>query len=165
LRFILLFAPHIVFQFPGWLFLALGLAVTLPILSGPLHIAGRLVDYNYLFYSIPLVIIGYQALWFDRMEEYYVRFAGYLPPELRREPKGPFRLEWWLIAGAVLFLAGAGILLAMFVKWILTHFGTMRQIRLGAAAMLLSILGVQTIMNALVISMMDMKVDRRSQAD
>lgn len=160
LRFILLFAPHIVFQFPGWTFLVLGLLVTIPVLSGPFHIGGRLVDYNYLFYSIPLILIGYQALWFDRMEEYYVRFAGYLPPDLRREAKGEFRLEWWLAGGAIFFLTGAGILFGMLVKWVLTNFGDMKQIRLGAGAMLLLILGVQTMMNALVISMMDIKVDR-----
>lgn len=161
LRFIFLFAPHIVFQFPGWCSLILGLALTLPILPGPFYVAGRLVDYHYLFYSIPLIIIGYQALWFDQVERYYVRFAGYLPPELRRENKGPFNLELWLILGGLFSLAGAGILLVMFVKWVVTHFGALHQIRLGAAAMLLLIVGVQTMMNAVVISMMDIKVDRR----
>ncbi len=160
LRFILLFAPHIVFQVPGWFFLLLGIAVTVPILSGPLQIAGRTVDYHYLFYSIPLIIIGYQALWFQRMEEFYVRFAGYLPPDLRREVKGEFKLEWWLAGGALLSLAGAGLLLAIFIQWVLTQFGEMRQIRLGASAMLLLILGVQTMMNAMVISMMDIKLAR-----
>lgn len=161
LRFILLFAPHIIFQFPGWVFLTLGLGVTLPLLPGPLTIAGRMLDFHYLFYSIPLIIIGYQALWFDRMEEYYVRFAGYLPPDLRRESRGEFPLEWWLGGGAVLAVAGAFILGSMLLHWVLTNFGEMRQIRLGAAAMLLLILGVQTMMNAMVISMMDIKVDHR----
>lgn len=162
LRFILLFAPHVIFEIPGWTMLLLGLAVTLPVLAGPFTVAGRLVDYHYLFYSIPLVIIGYQALWFERVEEYYVQFAGYLPDEMRRRRLGGFNLEAWLIGGCVLGLAGAGILLAMLVKWFLADFGHMRQIRMGAAAMLLLIIGVQTAMNAMIISMMDIKVDRRA---
>ena len=161
LRFILLFAPHVVFQIPGWLTMLIGLAITIPILSGPLFLLGRVIDYHYLFYSIPLVFIGYQAIWFDRIEEYYVRFAGYLPTDMRQGGSKSFRLDRSLILGAILTLSGAGILAFMVIKWILTSFGEMRQIRLGAAAMLLLILGVQTIMNALIIGMMDLKVDRR----
>jgi hypothetical protein len=137
-----------------------GIAVTLPVLAGPLRIAGRVVDYHYLFYSIPLVIIGYQALWFERVEEYFVHFAGYLPEGMQRRRLPAFHLEAWLIGGGALMLAGVAILLGMLVQWVATQFGPMRQIRLGAAAMLLLIIGVQTMMNAMVISMMDIKLDR-----
>ncbi len=161
LRFILLFAPHVIFQIPGWTMFIVGLLITGAILPGPIHLAGRMIDFHYLFYSIPLVIIGYQALWFDKMEEYYVRFAGYLPADIRREQHGSFHLELSLILGALMMLTGAGILAAMVVKWVMTNFGEMRQIRLGAFAMLMLILGVQTMMNGMVIGMMDIKVDRR----
>ena len=161
LRFILLFAPHVIFQIPGWTMFIVGLLITGAILPGPIHLAGRMIDFHYLFYSIPLVIIGYQALWFDKMEEYYVRFAGYLPADIRREQHGSFHLELALILGALMMLTGAGILAAMVVKWVMTNFGEMRQIRLGAFAMLMLILGVQTMMNGMVIGMMDIKVDRR----
>lgn len=161
LRFILLFAPHVIFQIPGWTMLIVGLAITCAVLPGPIHLAGRVVDFHYLFYSIPLVIIGYQALWFDKMEEYFVRFAGYVPADIRREQHGSFRLELALILGALMMLTGIGILAAIVVKWVTTNFGEMRQIRLGAFAMLMLILGVQTMMNGMVIGMMDIKVDRR----
>ncbi len=162
LRFILLFAPHVVFTIPGWLMLLAGLAITFPVLSGPFSVNGRIIDFHYLFYSIPLVIMGYQALWFDKMEEYYVRFAGYLPHELlnKRGTKS-FILELWLIIGALLMLAGIGILGAIIVRWVMTGYGELSKIRLGAGAMLVLIMGMQTIMNAMVISMMDIKVDRR----
>lgn len=162
LRFILLFAPHVVFTIPGWLMLGLGLLITAPVLSGPFTIGGRLIDFHYLFYSIPLVIMGYQALWFDRMEDYYVRFAGYLPEELQRKRGDTsFVLELWLIIGALLMLAGVGILAWIIIRWVMTGYGELSRIRLGAGAMLVLIMGMQTIMNAMVISMMDIKVDRR----
>jgi glycosyltransferase involved in cell wall biosynthesis len=161
LRFILLFAPHVVFQIPGWIMFLLGLIPTLIVLPGAFYINGRLVDYNYLFYSIPLVIIGYQAIWFDRIETYYVRFAGYLPDDIRSGKRYRFILEPWLIIGLLLLLSGAGILAGILIKWVSTDFGELRQIRLGASAMLLLITGMQTMMNAMIISMMDIKVDRR----
>jgi len=163
LRFILLFAPHVVFTIPGWFMMLLGLAVTIPVLSGPFSFGGRIVDFHYLFYSIPLVIMGYQALWFDKMEEYFVRFAGYLPVDIRRQADSPkhFVLELWLIIGVVLMLVGVGILASIIIRWVMTGYGELSQIRLGAAAMLVLIIGMQTVMNAMVISMMDIKVDRR----
>lgn len=161
LRFILLFAPHVIFELPGWTMLVIGLLVTIPVLIGPFTVAGRLVDYHYLFYSIPLVLAGYQALWFERVEAYYVRFAGYLPADVRRRRVNDFNLEAWLIGGGALLVAGALLLGGIVVQWALAGFGALGQMRLGAAGMLLLIIGVQTVMNAMVISMMDIKVDRR----
>ena len=162
LRFILLFAPHVVFTIPGWCMLALGLVVTVPVLAGPFTIGGRIIDFHYLFYSIPLVIMGYQALWFDKMEEYFVRFAGYLPQDMiKGRPAKSFVLELWLIIGLLLMLVGVFILGWIIVRWVMTGYGELSKIRLGASAMLVVIMGMQTIMNAMVISMMDIKVDRR----
>jgi hypothetical protein len=152
----------VVFTIPGWTMLLAGLAITLPVLSGPFAVGGRLVDFHYLFYSLPLVIMGYQALWFDKVEEYFVRFAGYLPHDLRRPgPVRPFRLELWLIIGVLLMALGVGLLGWIILRWAMTGYGELSKIRLGAAAMLVLIMGMQTIMNAMVISMMDIKVDRR----
>jgi glycosyltransferase involved in cell wall biosynthesis len=161
LRFILLFAPHVIFELPGWTMLVIGLLITIPVLVGPFTVAGRLVDYHYLFYSIPLVLAGYQALWFERVEAYYVQFAGYLPANVRRRRVNEFNLEAWLIGGGALLVAGALLLGGIVVQWALAGFGALGQMRLGAAGMLLLIVGVQTVMNAMVISMMDIKVDRR----
>lgn len=162
LRFILLFAPHVMFQIPGWTMLLLGTLVTAAILPGPLRLAGRVFDFHYLFYSMPLMILGYQALWFDKIEEYYVHFAGYLPRDVRRAARiRPFPLEWWLGGGALLLVAGAAVLAWMLIGWLSTGLGAMHHIRLGVGAMLLLILGAQTIMNAMIISMMDIKLDRR----
>ncbi len=161
LRFILLFAPHVMFTIPGWAMMITGLFATGLVLAGPFEINGRLIDYHYLFYSIPLLILGYQAIWFDRVEEYFVRFAGYFPEDLRRQhPFRPFHLEVWLIIGVILIAAGCALLGWIVLKWIATGFGELRQIRIGASAMLLFILGLQTVMNAMIISMMDIKVHR-----
>ena len=162
LRFILLFAPHVMFQIPGWTLLLLGALVTAAILPAPLKLFGRVFDFHYLFYSMPLLILGYQALWFDKIEEYYVHFAGYLPRDVRRAQRiKPFPLEIWLGGGAVALVAGLGVLVRMFCGWLSTGLGAMLHVRLGVLGMLLLILGAQTVMNAMIISMMDIKLDRR----
>ncbi|MCB1070538.1 MAG: glycosyltransferase family 2 protein [Verrucomicrobia bacterium] len=161
LRFILLFAPHVVFTIPGWIFFVLGMGMTIPVLSGPFSIAGRIIDYHYLFYSIPLLFIGYQALWFAQIEDHFVKFAGFLPADMKSREEGGFQLERWLILGGALSVGGGGVLIGIFWRWVATGFGPMAGIRPGATAMVLIILGVLTILNAMIISMMDTKVDRR----
>jgi glycosyltransferase involved in cell wall biosynthesis len=161
LRFILLFAPHVMFQIPGWTMLILGALVTAAVLPRPLVLFGRIFDFHYLFYSMPVLILGYQALWFDKIEEYYVHFAGYLPRDIRRAQRIKlFPLEVWLTGGALALIAGAGVLAWMFFGWLATGLGAMHHVRLGVLGMLLLILGAQTIMNAMVISMMEIKLDR-----
>ncbi len=161
LRFILLFAPHVMFQIPGWTMLLVGVLITTVVLPARLTIFGRIFDYHYLFYSIPLLILGCQALWFDKIEEYYVHFAGYLPRDIRRAQRiKPFPLDLWLLGGATVLLAGLIVLGSMFVGWLATGLGAMHHVRLGIAGMLLLILGAQTIMNAMIISMMEIKLDR-----
>lgn len=163
LRFILLFAPHVVFTIPGWILLLAGALVTLLVLPGPFRWGPVRMDYHYLFYGIPMVLVGYQALWLAQFERYFVAFAGYFP----RAPGGSskeadtgFRLELWLFVGAVLALAGVADLAFLVAKWVSLSYGEMFQVRPGAVGMLLLLLGIQTIMSALVISMMGIKIER-----
>ena len=170
LRLILLFAPHIVFALPGWISLFLGLLITVLVLPGPFHAFGIYMDYHYLFYSIPLIILGYQALWFETFNKCFIRFSGYLSEDYPSEeslffsfPKwslGAGNIEIWLLFGFFLFLSGAGALGWIFAKWVATSFGSLSHVRLGIAGMMLMICGLQTVMNALMISMMSIKVHK-----
>jgi glycosyltransferase involved in cell wall biosynthesis len=163
LRFILLFAPHVVFAVPGWILLLAGSAITLLVLPGQFHFGGFRMDYHYLFYSIPMILVGYQALWLAQFEHYFVAFAGYFPSDAvsgNSEPEFP--LERWLLIGAGLVAGGLVDLIHLVVTWFSISFGEMSQIRTGAFGMLLVLLGIQTMMSALMISMMSMKIDKRS---
>jgi glycosyltransferase involved in cell wall biosynthesis len=163
LRFILLFAPHVVFTLPGWTLLVAGSLITLLVLPGQFRLGRLWMDYHYLFYSIPMILVGYQALWLAQFERYFVAFAGYFPsdPDLPEKANhADFNLELWLILGAVLVLGGLADLAYLVAKWVALSFGEMFLIRPAAVGMLLLLLGIQTIMSALMISMMSLKIDR-----
>lgn len=164
LRFILLFAPHVVFTLPGWMLLAAGAVITALVLPGQFRWGYIRMDYHYLFYGIPMILVGYQALWLAQFERYFVAFAGYFPRDPARPDKenhAEFRLELWLMIGAALAVGGIGTLAFLVVKWVSISFGAMFLIRPGAVGMLLLLLGIQTIMSSLMISMMSLKIDRR----
>lgn len=158
LRFILLFAPHIVFRLPGWVLLAAGALLTLPTLFKPVVIGGRLIDYHTLFFGLPLLHLGYQALWFAGLEKRFVRFSGLL--ELREERTPRHSIEFWLFLGALLLIAGLGCFTAIVVIWARSGFGVLSEVRLGAAGLSLILFGMQTILSALLAGMLDLKIRR-----
>jgi len=161
LRLILLFAPHIIFALPGWLMLFMGMLVTAIVLPKPFQAFGLRMDYHYLFYSIPLIILGCQALWFETFNKYFIYFSGYIPFGSQTEkPQNNFSLEIWLLLGSALSLTGIILLVILFIKWVSISFAYLFQIRLGIAGMLFLSCGVQTIMNAMMVSMMSIKVRR-----
>jgi len=153
----------VVFTIPGWILLLAGAFITLLVLPGTFHFGRLWMDYHYLFYSIPMILVGYQALWLAQFERYFVAFAGYFPRDPnspQKEGEAEFNLELWLIIGAALLLSGVADLAYLVIKWISISYGEMFLIRPGAVGMLLLLLGIQTIMSALMISMMSMKIDK-----
>ena len=159
-RFILLFAPHVVFAFPGWALLVMGLVVTALAMSHRFHAGVFRMDYHHCFYSVPMIHIGYQALWFDHFEKCFVRFSGFLHKQADGAVRHPLSLEFWLLIGGVLVASGVGVFVVILVKWIGSNYGSLNQIRAGIAGMSLLLLGMQTIMNAMSIGMMDIKIKR-----
>lgn len=162
LRFILLFAPHVVFQIPGWILLGLGLLISLPVLFAPLNVAGRMFDYHYLFFGLPLFHMGYQALWLAHLDARFLDFSGLAPSS--RPPSRPRSIEFWLMIGGLSTAFGVGCLLAILFIWIRSGYDELNQIRLGILGVSSLYFGVQSIMNAFFSGMLDLKISRRTTA-
>ncbi len=161
LRFILLFAPHVVFRVPGWvLTIFCGLAV-LRLAYGPVTLAGRYFDYHHLFYCVPLLCVGYQMLWFASFEEWFVRFAG-LTKQRKGEPSEPrFALEKWLFAGGAMILAGLAMFLSILAQWWQSGRGELLAVRPGTLGLTALLIGGLTILNALMLSMLGLRLEQR----
>ncbi len=161
LRFILLFAPHVVFRLPGWI-LTLGFgAMVLRLAAGPAALFGRRFDYHHLFYAVPLFCLGCQLLWFAAFEEHFLRFAGLAPPKPRREGETRFPLERWLIAGAALAACGFAVFLKLFADWWQSGRGELLAVREGTLGLTAVMTGGLTIMNALLLSMLELRLEQR----
>ena len=155
LRFILLFAPHVTFHAPGLvLFILFGMQ-TLVLSLGVVTVAGRVFDYHHLFYSVPLFLIGYQLLWFTRFSAVFRRFAGLGPGGAG----GKFALERWLIGGGLLMAAGVLIFVHVLVSWFAAGQGALLAVRSCVAGLTLLLGGTTTIMNALMVSMLELRFD------
>ncbi len=125
LRFLLLFSPRWLFLYPGLALLALGLAVGIAVLPGPLHIGGINFDVDTLAVAAAMIVIGFQSVLFALFTRVYASAEGFLPavaPRVRRL-LGEWSLERGLVVGLVLGLAGLGGLIGSFAEWGGARFG------------------------------------------
>lgn len=156
LRFLLLFAPHVLFRLPGTALTVLfGLAI-LALSAGPVSVGGRTFDYHHLFYAVPLFCIGQQMLWFYAFAVRFRRFAGLGGP-----PPGRLPLERWLVLGGLALLVGIGVFAVVFAHWWVGGRGTLLAVRSCALGLALLLTGALSAMNALMTSMLELHFDAR----
>lgn len=155
LRFILLMAPHVVFQTPGTILAAVFGAATLALSLGPVAVAGINFDYHHLFYCVPLFCVGVQLLWFNAFAMHFRRFAG-LDANYARRAESHFPLERWLVSGLLLGIAGFAVLALVLVRWMRAGRGELLAVRPCALGLTLLVVGILFITNTLMTSMLEL---------
>lgn len=159
LKFILLFASKHLFYIPGWFLMLIGLSGILPLLIiGKIDIGNISFDSHFiLVFSVPL-FLGYQFLWLYEYDMQFLRFAGFL-----KQRESAFPLErYWLIA-AIFLTIGMGIDWYAAMKWLRQGDSPVSDIRLFMIGIDLIVLSILTVSNALMISMMNVKITKQSR--
>lgn len=150
LRFMLLFNPRWLFLIPGVVLFSVGLGVALGLLGGPRTVAGLTFDLNALVLAAAAALVGYQLIIFAVFTKIFAITEGLHPPRTHLY-KRVFRgltLETGVVAGAVLVVAGLGVVGVALRQWWNHDFGQLNPrytMRWTIAALLLFTLGTQTI--------------------
>lgn len=97
-------------------------------------------------------------LWFARLSEQFRNFSGY--DTVQRHRYGKFNMELWLLVGVAMAIGGLAIFGIVFASWIASGHGELFAIRRGVAGLALLLLGVTTIMNSFMMSMLELNLDR-----
>jgi glycosyltransferase involved in cell wall biosynthesis len=158
LRFILLFAPKVLFQIPGTILTVLFGLQTLLLLPGPLVVGPILFDYHHLFYTVPFFLAGVQLLWLNAFARHFNTFSGLTSDRATTR----FPLEFWLVSGSLLALAGIGLFLYILAAWLEAGRHALLAIRPCALALLLFLVGALCAMNAFMTSMLELRFDQHS---
>ena len=117
LRFMLLFSPRWLFFYPGLLLMASGLVAILALLPGPFAIGRVYFDVHTLLFAALSVLIGFQAVSFAALSQFFAIRAGLRPPEAKFDTwLRQTTLESGLTSGAFLF--SAGLMLWASAVWI-----------------------------------------------
>lgn len=157
LKFVLAFAPKYVFYYPSFISMGLGLFLTLFIAFGRVNIDNVSFDYNFMYIGTLLFIIGYQLKWLHKFDSYYLDFIGYL----KNKKTDHFNFDSYAqFSGITIFI---GVVLALFsvFSWLKNNFyANGITIRLLIFAIDFILFSIITFINALMVSMMQIKVKR-----
>jgi glycosyltransferase involved in cell wall biosynthesis len=167
LRFMLLYSPRWLFLVPGLGFMVLGGAGAAVLLRGDAAVGGVHLGVHTLLYAAILIAAGYQAVTFSLFTKILAISEGLLPedPTLNRLYRH-VTLESGLAVGfALLLLSAAGTLYAVYY-WGSRTFGPLdpaKVLRLVIPAAFTFLLGCQTILASLFLSVLGLRIRRTKE--
>ncbi|MGQ9895937.1 MAG: glycosyltransferase family 2 protein [Acidobacteriota bacterium] len=168
LRFMLLYSPRWLFLYPGLILMLFGLGVGAWLLPGPQRVVNVVFDVHTLLYAGLSVLIGFQCITFALLAKVFAVNEGLLPedPRLTRL----FRyitLETGLIIGSVLVAGGMAGSIAAVVSWNEAAYGPLdvsRTLRTVIPSVLCLMLGCETILASLFLSILGLRIRRMALA-
>ncbi|WP_221270180.1 glycosyltransferase family 2 protein [Tunturiibacter empetritectus] len=160
LRFLLLFSPRWLFLIPGVVTFFVGIILSLWLIPGPQTVGRWTFDVDTLTYALGLVLIGAHISVFAVSARVFGTQEGFLPPNPKFERIFNYiNLEVGLLFGAVLLLAGLGILGYAIHIWHSAGFGNLspqRMLRLTLPSATCFMLGVEAIFGSFFLSLLGM---------
>jgi glycosyltransferase involved in cell wall biosynthesis len=160
LRFILLYSPLYLFFIPGILLFCAGI-ITMAILYliSP-TILGIQLFVHPMFLSSAFIILGYQLVFFSFFAKIYaITHLGERSVVVERLFRA-ITLERAGLTGIAIGLLGIFIYAYIFKSWISSGFGSLDQIKNSIVALTLSVVGVQTIFSAFMLSMVGIRGEK-----
>ena len=155
LRFMLMLSPTYLFLIPGILLFLLGLISTVALLPGPLQIGNRAYDIHVMVLTCLLCLLGYQVLLLGLSARTLSVTRGFSNSDsLIQFVYRHFTLEKGLLLGCVIFAVGFLIDGWIAYGWVKSGFGELQKVRPALFALLLMILGTQTVFSAFFLSML-----------
>lgn len=149
LRFFLLYSPRWLFLAPGVVLAVLGgigYAVALP----KLRIHGVEFDVHTMLFASLAIIGGFQSVLFALLTKVFAVTTGLLPWDKRLDRVfSVFTLERGLLGGALVTLAGLGLLAAAFLHWRSVGYGPLdysRTMRWVIPGVTLASIGFETVL-------------------
>jgi glycosyltransferase involved in cell wall biosynthesis len=156
LRFLLAFSPRWLFLYPAVFLVVVGAAVFTRLAVGPVTIGSVTFDIQTMIAAASAIIVGIQAGVLAMVSRAYASSLGLLPRSDRVERfLDRFTLEWGLIVGFAMTLAGIGSFVLAVLNWRQTDFGalTTEDMRLPLLGMLLIVAGSQVILGSFLLSL------------
>ncbi len=161
LRFMLLNSPRWLFLYPGLLLMAIGLVVGGWLMPGPREFAGVILDIHTLFFCAIAVLVGFQAVMLAVLGQTFAVSEGLLPPVRGIDSLARmFRIEAFLVLGALLFLTGLGGAIDGMIVWGRHNFGPLvpsQLMRVAIPSGLAMALGCQIMLSAFFLGLLRLR--------
>lgn len=162
LRFLLLYSPRWLFLVPGILLMLLGLAGSVILVAGPVHLGSKKLDIHTLMYTAGALLLGFQFISLYVFTKVYAATHGLLPHQQRFMDgfNRWFKLEKGILSGLLLLAGGLFLNIKSFLYWKNTGFGNLdpvKVLRWVIPSVTLVLLGVQVILSCFYLSILTIK--------
>jgi glycosyltransferase involved in cell wall biosynthesis len=156
LRFMLVHSSTFLFIIPGAVLLVLGLAAMLPLAAGPREIFGVTWYIHAMIAGSTATLVGAQVLQLGVFARTYaVLYLGDSDPLLKRFWR--VRMEYGLLLGAALIVAGGGTMAAIFISWAGSGYGVLAYEHESLLGLTLIGLGFQTMFASFFLSVLRLR--------
>lgn len=164
LRFLLLFSPRWLFFYPGVALLLLGCLTGLVLAIGPVTLGSVTFDVSTMTVAAGSAIVGYQSMWFAVLSKSFAIREGLLPEDermVRFARRLPLERALALALAAV-FVGLVGLVVAS-VRWDFSPQDARQSLRLVVPSTLVTVLGVQTALSSLLLSVLQLPSARSAR--
>jgi glycosyltransferase involved in cell wall biosynthesis len=157
LRFMLLHSSTFLFLIPGGVLLLLGLAIMLPLATGPVTAFGLTWYIHAMIAGSLATLVGAQIVQLGLFARTYALLYLNEHDPLLERAWNKVRLEHGLLLGAALVLFGGGVLVAIFAEWASGGFRELGRVHEALFGMTLVGLGMQTLFGSFFLSVLGLR--------
>ena len=163
LKFLLMLSPRWLFLYPGAFLFCVGLIAQAAILLGPVALGRVVLDIHTMLFAGGAMVIGLQMIIFSVLVKTAAATHGVLPSgsNFRRFVSG-FSLERGIVLGVVVALAGFILAAYSLWIWVRTGFSALEPrdvMRIAIPSLTLSVLGIELVLSAFVLSFLMWNLD------
>lgn len=159
LRFLLIYAPKFLFLYPGILLAILGVVGMAALIPGDVRLGGVEFGVHTMIFAAMAGLMGSQLIGLSVLARRYGAIAGLWPESgLMRNVRDWFTVERACITGGAMLATGIGGAITATAIWAQSGFGNLDPaalMRLTIPSMLLSCVGLQTVVTAFFIGLLD----------
>jgi glycosyltransferase involved in cell wall biosynthesis len=163
LSFLLMLSPRWLFLYPGVLLFCVGLIAQAAILIGPVALGRVVLDIHTMLFAGGAMVIGLQMIIFAVFVKTAAATHGVLPSGSNfRRFASRFSLERGIVLGAVVALCGFTLAAYSLWIWVSTGFSALEPrdvMRIAIPALTLSVIGIELILSAFVLSFLMWNLD------
>jgi glycosyltransferase involved in cell wall biosynthesis len=160
IRFMLVYSPDYLFFVPGSVIFGVGFAVTIKMLVGTFYLWGRPSGPHVMIFSSLFMILGWAILNIGLLAKVFARSIAMEDDKLIEKVVKVVTLERAIVFGAAIMAIGLLLVTYIFYVWYQNDFGFLDQLKVGMFALALIVMGIQTIFNAFLFSLLQIKYNK-----
>ncbi len=157
MRFMLVYSPGYLFVGPGAVIFAVSFLASVRLMFSPVYFFGRPWDIHVMVFTATFALLGWEILNLGLVAKTFAHKIALEEDVLTARFLNVISLERSLVFGSGLVVAGLAVIGYIFLVWAQSSFGELSQVKTALFALMLVVMGLQTMFAAFLMSMLQIK--------